>query len=393
MKGKGLGNPLQRQGVQNTIAAVIAILIGMLVGLIVLLFTDASRAGEGMMAILTGGVSDMKNLGQVLYYATPLIMTGLSVGFAKKTGLFNIGAPGQYMMGAFAAVYVGVKWTFLPGGIHCLVAILAACLFGAVWGILPGVLKAWRGINEVITCIMMNYIAMSMSNQLIRSFLYDRAKNQSFRPAASAELPKLGFDTIFVVEGGTPSSVNAGILVAILLAVVIWVILEKTKMGYELKACGFNKDAAKYAGISEKRNIVQAMVISGALAGIGGGLSYLAGAGTGIMVSDTLAQQGFDGIAVALLGMSNPIAIIFTGILMAYLTVGGLAMQSFGFVSQVITIITSVIVYFAAFILFFSQIIAKLSKGKGQKENANADVTTGGGNPPPVDPGKGGEQA
>ena len=393
MKGKGLGNPLQRQGVQNTIAAVIAILIGMLVGLIVLLFTDASRAGEGMMAILTGGVSDMKNLGQVLYYATPLIMTGLSVGFAKKTGLFNIGAPGQYMMGAFAAVYVGVKWTFLPGGIHCLVAILAACLFGAVWGILPGVLKAWRGINEVITCIMMNYIAMSMSNQLIRSFLYDRAKNQSFRPAASAELPKLGFDKIFVVEGGTPSSVNAGILVAILLAVVIWVILEKTKMGYELKACGFNKDAAKYAGISEKRNIVQAMVISGALAGIGGGLSYLAGAGTGIMVSDTLAQQGFDGIAVALLGMSNPIAIIFTGILMAYLTVGGLAMQSFGFVSQVITIITSVIVYFAAFILFFSQIIAKLSKGKGQKENANADVTTGGGNPPPVDPGKGGEQA
>lgn len=393
MKGKGLGNPLQRQGVQNTIAAVIAILIGMLVGLIVLLFTDASRAGEGMMAILTGGVSDMKNLGQVLYYATPLIMTGLSVGFAKKTGLFNIGAPGQYMMGAFAAVYVGVKWTFLPGGIHCLVAILAACLFGAVWGILPGVLKAWRGINEVITCIMMNYIAMSMSNQLIRSFLYDRAKNQSFRPAASAELPKLGFDKIFVVEGGTPSSVNAGILVAILLAVVIWVILEKTKMGYELKACGFNKDAAKYAGISEKRNIVQAMVISGALAGIGGGLSYLAGAGTGIMVSDTLAQQGFDGIAVALLGMSNPIAIIFTGILMAYLTVGGLAMQSFGFVSQVITIITSVIVYFAAFILFFSQIIAKLSKGKGQKENANADVTTGGGNPPPADPGKGGEQA
>ena len=132
MKDKRLGNPLQRQGVQNTIAAIIAILIGMLVGLIVLLFTDASRAGEGMMAILTGGLTDLKNMGQVLYYATPLIMTGLSVGFAKKTGLFNIGAPGQYMMGAFAAVYVGVKWTFLPAGIHCIVAVLAACLFGNI---------------------------------------------------------------------------------------------------------------------------------------------------------------------------------------------------------------------------------------------------------------------
>ena len=396
MKDKRLGNPFQRQGVQNTIAAVVAILIGMLVGLVVLLFTDASRAGEGMLAILTGGFSDRKNMGQVLYYATPLIMTGLSVGFAKKTGLFNIGAPGQYLMGAFAAVYVGVKWTFLPAGIHCLVAILAACLFGAVWGILPGLLKAWRGINEVITCIMMNYIAMSMSNVLIRTFIYDRAKNQSFRPADTAELPKLGFDKIFVGESGTPSSVNAGILVAIVLAIVVWVILEKTRMGYELKACGFNKDAAKYAGISEKRNIVQAMVIAGALAGIGGGLNYLAGAGTGIMVSDTLAQQGFDGIAVALLGMSNPIAIIFTGILMAYLTVGGLAMQSFGFVSQVITIITSVIVYFAAFILFFSQIIAKFAKDRGQKHNANADSGEGGDPPgpqPPAHPEEGGEQA
>ena len=200
---------------------------------------------------------------------------------------------------------------------------------------------------------------------------------------------QLGFDKIFVADVGTPSSVNAGILVAILLAIVVWVILSKTKLGYELKACGFNKDAAKYAGISEKRNVVLAMVIAGALSGIGGGLNYLAGAGTGIAVGSELAQQGFDGIAVALLGMSNPIAIIFTGILMAYLTVGGLAMQSYGFVSQIISIITSVIVYFAAFILFFSQIIGKLGKRGGKNDaNANADQTPPA---PPVQTEKGGD--
>ena len=142
MKEKRLGNPLQHTGVQNVLAALIAILIGMLVGFVILLITDSSMALKGLGAIMTGGVQDMKNVGQVLYYATPLIMTGLSVGFAKRTGLFNIGGPGQFMMGAFAAVYVGVKWTFLPGGIHCLVAILAACLMGALWGVVPGLLKA-----------------------------------------------------------------------------------------------------------------------------------------------------------------------------------------------------------------------------------------------------------
>ncbi|MBS6216088.1 MAG: ABC transporter permease [Clostridiales bacterium] len=389
MKEKRLGNPLQHTGVQNVLAALIAILIGMLVGFVILLITDSSMALKGLGAIMTGGVQDMKNVGQVLYYATPLIMTGLSVGFAKRTGLFNIGGPGQFMMGAFAAVYVGVKWTFLPGGIHCLVAILAACLMGALWGVVPGLLKAYCNINEVITCIMMNYIGMSTSNVLIRAYIFDRTKNQSLRPVDGANLPKLGFDKIFVADVGTPSSVNAGILVAILLAIVVWVILSKTKLGYELKACGFNKDAAKYAGISEKRNVVLAMVIAGALSGIGGGLNYLAGAGTGIAVGSELAQQGFDGIAVALLGMSNPIAIIFTGILMAYLTVGGLAMQSYGFVSQIISIITSVIVYFAAFILFFSQIIGKLGKRGGQNDaNANADQTPPA---PPIQSEKGGD--
>ena len=380
MEGRRLGNPLEKQGVQSAIASVIAIVIGMLAGLIILFISNPTQALTGFAAITTGGLADRKQLGQVLYYATPLIMTGLSVGFAKRTGLFTIGGPGQFIMGAYAAVFVGVRMTFLPPMVHCLVALLAAMLVGGIWGAVPGFLKAYCNINEVIACIMMNYIGMSMSNLLIRKTIFDVAKNQSLRPAASAVLPKLGFDKVFVAQTGTPSSVNAGILIAILMAVLVWIILEKTKFGFELKACGFNRNAAKYAGINEKKNILSAMIIAGALCGLGGALLYLAGAGTGIKVVDELAIEGFNGIPVALLGMSNPLAIIFTGLLMSYLKVGGLAMQLYGFVPQIIDIITSVIIYFAAFVLFFSQIIKKLVKSR--EENANAEGTP----PPPTAP-------
>lgn len=352
---------LERQGFRSALASVMAIVIGMLVGLVILLISNPGNALPGFWAIATGGLKNPKNMGQVLYYATPIIMTGLSVGFAKKTGLFNIGASGQFIMGAFAAVYVGVRWTFLPPGLHCLVAILAAALMGALWGCVPGLLKAYCNINEVIACIMMNYIGMSTTNLLVRRLVFDRAKNQSLQPAASAVLPKLGFDKIFV-DGGAPSSANAGFVIAAILGVVVWVILEKTKLGFELKACGYNRDAAKYAGINDKKNILLAMVFAGGLSGIGGALSYLSGSGTGIPVLDVLAAEGFNGIPVALLGMSNPIAIIFTGTFMAYLTQGGLSMQSFGFPTQIVDIISSVIIYFAAFALFFSQLIGKLSK-------------------------------
>lgn len=368
MKRKRHKNLLEAQGFQSAAASVIAILIGMLVGFLILLVSNPGKALPGFIAILTGGASSMKNLGQVLYYATPIIMTGLSVGFAKKTGLFNIGGPGQFVVGGFAAVYVGVKFTFLPGGIHCIVAILAALLAGALWGTVPGLLKAYCNINEVISCIMMNYIGMSTVNLLVRQTILDRAKNQSFQPAATAILPKLGFDKIFV-SGATPSSVNSGIIIAAVMGVLVWIVLNKTKFGFELKACGYNRDAAKYAGINERRSIVLAMVISGALAGLGGALMYLAGAGTGIMVVDVLAPEGFNGIPVALLGMCNPIATIFTGILVSYLTVGGLSMQTYGFVPQIIDIITAVIIYFAAFVLFFSLIIKKASKGRGTTAN------------------------
>lgn len=371
---KSGGNLLERQGFRNALASIMAILIGMVVGLIILLISNPANAFPGFWAIATGGLLNRKNMGQVLYYATPIIMTGLSVGFAKKTGLFNIGASGQYVMGAFAAVYVGVKFTGLPAGIHCLVAILAAALVGALWGSVPGLLKAYCNINEVIACIMMNYIGMSMANLLVRKFIFDRAKNMSLQPVASAVLPKLGFDKIFVA-GGAPSSANAGFVIAAVLGVVVWVILEKTKLGFELKACGYNRDAAKYAGINDKKNILLAMVFAGGLSGIGGALYYLSGAGSGIPVLDVLAAEGFNGIPVALLGMSNPIAIIFTGTFMAYLTQGGLSMQSYGFPTQIVDIMSAVIIYFAAFALFFSQLIGKikLAPKAAAQEKVEAD--------------------
>lgn len=374
---KGKGNFLERQGFRSALASVIAIAIGMVAGLVILLISNPAKALPGFAAIVTGGLSSMKNMGQVLYYATPIIMTGLSVAFAKKTGLFNIGASGQYMMGAFAAVYVGVKFTGVPAGLHCLMAILAAALIGAVWGSVPGLLKAYCNINEVIACIMMNYIGMSTCNLCVQQLIFDRKKNQSMQPIASAVLPKLGFDKIFV-DGGAPSSVNAGIVIAVLLGILVWVILEKTKLGFELKACGYNRDASKYGGINDKKNILLAMVISGSLAGIGGALYYLSGAGSGIPVQEVVAAEGFNGIPVALLGMSNPIAVIFTGTFMAYLTQGGLSMQSYGFPTQIVDIMSSVIIYFSAFALFFSQTIEKLHKRSKEKKAAAVQTGKGG---------------
>ncbi len=364
-------NLLKKEGTASFFSAAAAVVMGLIIGLVVLLIASPNKAFGGFALILSGGLSDMKNFGQVLYYATPIIMTGLSVAFANKTGLFNIGGAGQYMMGSFAAVYVGIEWTFLPPVLHCLVALLAAALAGAIWGLVPGLMKAYCNVNEVISCIMMNYIGLNLVNLLVRQTIFDSTRNQSYWPEESAELPKLGFDKIFVA-GGTPSSVNAGIVIAVLAGILMYVIINRTKFGYELKACGLNREAARYAGINEKKSIVMSMIIAGALAGLGGALYYLSGAGTGIAITEELAAEGFNGIPVALLGMSNPIGAIFAGIFISYLKVGGQAMQSLGLAPQIIDIITSVIIYFAAFALFFKLLLAKITTSK-QTTNANAE--------------------
>ena len=227
---------------------------------------------------------------------------------------------------------------------------------------------------------MMNYIGMYGVNFLIQLTVFDSLKNQSLPVAENANAPKLGMDLIFR-SGATASSANAGIFIAVLAGVVIYYLIEKTKFGYELKACGYNRDAARYAGINETRSIVLSMVIAGALSGLGGACLYLAGAGKGIEVLDTLAAEGFNGIPVALLGLNNPIGIIFSGLFVAYLNQGGFNMQVYGFAPQVIDIIISVVIYFAAFSLLLRGFVERRVKRREEKRAADGRPAVSGRGP------------
>lgn len=362
-------NIFRGEGMASFGSSILAIICGLLFGLIILLASNPSQAYGGFMMILQGGFTDgIQGIGQMLYYATPIIMTGLSVGFAFQTGLFNIGAPGQFTVGAYVAILIGVKCTFLPAGIHCFVAIVGAALAGALWGMVPGLLKAFRNVNEVIASIMMNYIGMYLVNMLIQRTIYDQVKNQSMAVASTANLPKAGLDKIF-----PNSDIDVGILIVIAFVILIYVILNRTTFGYELKACGKNPNASKYAGINAKRNIVLSMVIAGALSGIGGALLYLADSGKYLQVLDIIAPEGFSGISVALLGMSNPIGILFAGLFIGHLTVGGYNMQLFDFAPEVIDMIIAAIIYCGALSLLFRGIIHKIQAGKSKKQTDKAN--------------------
>lgn len=327
----------------------------------ILLIANPQEAVGGFLQIITGAVTHgMKGVGQVLYYATPIMMTGLSVGFAFKTGLFNIGASGQFIVGAFGAVLVGITCTSL-GNVHWVVALLASVLFGAIWALIPGILKAYCNVNEVISSIMMNYIGMYLVNYLIKEngMLYNQLKNESNAVAKTAEIPKFGLDKVF-----PGSVVGGGIIIAVIVVIIIYIVLNKTTFGYELKAVGYNREASKYAGINEKRSIILSMVIAGALAGLGGGLLYLAGSGKYIEIVDVLAGEGFNGISVALLGLSNPIGILFSSLFIAYITQGGFYLQLFDFAPEIIDIIIAVIIYFSAFALILQTYMVGARKRK-----------------------------
>lgn len=364
-------------GASNIVASLIAILVGLFFGFVILLISNPSQALKGLSIIAAGGFSGgMKGVGQVLYYATPLIMTGLSVGFAFKTGLFNIGATGQLMVGSFVAVYVGANWTFLPSSILWVVALLMAMVAGSIWGAIPGFFKAKMNVNEVIACIMCNYISLYGVNYLIKnSNIYDPRYNQTIN-IDQAAIPRWGLDKIFYTLKGNykdTASVNGGIIIAIVLAILIYIVLNKTTFGYELKACGYNRDASRYAGINENRSIMLSMMIAGALSGIAGGLMYLAPkSGLHINVVDVLVAQGFNGIPVALLGLSNPIGIIFSAIFIAYISQGGFYLQQMEYMPQVIDIIIGAIIYFSAFSLFVGQMIAKARKRGHREQEAKA---------------------
>ena len=370
---KNKGSIFENPGFISLLASLISILCGLLIGVILLIAFNAPHAGEGLMNLVSAGISTPAKFAKVLYQAAPLILTGLSVGFAFKTGLFNIGASGQYTVGAAAALICGI--VFKMPWFVCLIAAMVA---GAVWGFFPGLFKSVFNVNEVITAIMFNWIglfAVNVTLANIPSVLanYYGASNADRTASLAASnptaiIPKAGLDQLL-----GSNYMNISIFIAIIIAVVIYIILNKTIFGYELKACGASPSASVYAGINAKRNIILSMVIAGALAGIGGGIYYLAGTGQ-YTIEKSLLAMGFNGIPVALLASSNPIGTIFSALFISYIQVGGEAMQP-EFAVETIDIIISAIIYLSAFSLLMKTLLSKFlsRKGIGSGDNANAE--------------------
>ena len=403
MKNGRLSNLASRDGTRTVLASIVSILIGLVVGAIIVLIVgltsdnlSLTSAWEGIRLIfgcifstgrdsagaLTFGFNPT-NLGNMLFRATPLIMTGLSVAVAYKTGLFNIGAPGQYLMGTMASLMLalGIPSTVVPAWIIWIIAFLGGILAGALWGAIPGMLKALLNINEVIACIMTNWIA---ANVVTWAFEISNFKNLVESTKSSyiykttfngVETPKLGLDLLF-----PNSQVNGGIIIAILIAVLMYVVMNKTTLGYELKACGSNRHAARYAGINDKRNIILSMAIAGGLSGAGAALYYLAGNTEFFWSTYTsLPATGFNGIPVALLAANNPIGVVFTGIFMSMLDIAGLQLTSLTAYNEYITdVIIAVIVYLSA----FSLVIKMLISGRKKKKHAAAAYAAASGSAP-----------
>ena len=395
---------LQKDGTKTVLASLLSIVIGLAVGsilvLVVGLFSDnlgMASAWEGIRLIFFGILStgrdasgsltwgfNPQSIGNMLFRATPLILTGLSVSVAFKTGLFNIGAPGQYLMGTMVtlAVALGIPVSALPSPVIWLLAFLGGMLAGALWGCIPGIVKALLNINEVLACIMTNWIAANLvtwffdANKMFQntventksSYVYKTAYGKTLVDGAwtyvegsGVQTAKLGLDKVF-----PGSQVNAGILIAILIAVGIYILMTKTTLGYQLKACGSNRHAARYAGISDKRNIVLSMAIAGALSGAGASLYFLAGNTEFFWQTyQSLPAAGFNGIPVALLAANNPIGVIFTGCFMSMLNIVGLQLTKFTAYNEYITdVIISVIVYLSAFSLLIKMLLASRKKDK-----------------------------
>lgn len=344
--------------IKKALPSLIAIIIGLLVGVFIITFTNLEVFQESIPKFLLGPFNrGLTGFGDLFYYALPLIMTGLSVAFAYQTGLFNIGASGQFLFGGFLAIVISHKLkSVLPNEIMWLFAMILAAFGGALMGSIVGALKAYRNVNEVITCIMLNYISMYTVNHLIKKWkVYNQLKNQTVD--IKAAIPKLGIDKLFpgTIAGG-------GILIAILLVILLHILLNKTTFGFEVRGVGLNRHAAQYAGINENKAIILSMAISGGLAGIAGAMLYLSGAGTAISIVEVLPSEGFDGIAVALLGLSEPFGVLLSALFIAYVKMGGQAIQTLGFAPELTNMIIAFILYVSALSLFFRKILSKRSK-------------------------------
>ena len=334
--------------VDNIKYPLLAIVLAFLIGSIFVILTENSPI-VAYTALLEGSLSNISKLGETLLKTTPIILTGLSVAFAFRAGLFNIGGEGQYLAGAISTVIAAWVLQDLPGFILIPIIILAGALGGAIWGSIPGILKAKLGVHEVIVTIMLNYTALALTNFLVRTVLNPSRLQGTEQKAYTVLIPEharlLKFNTFMPVFGY--SSLHVGILIAVACAIGIWFLLFKTSMGYEIRSVGNNPYASEYGGISISKNIILSMMISGALAGIAGattvaGLTYKVDQASG------LPGYGFTGISVALVGKNHPLGVLASAFLFGVMSNGARKMQFEGIPKEVVGIIQGIIIVFIA---------------------------------------------
>ena len=366
---------LRSQAVQSLLASLLCIVVGMLVGYIVLLFINPEGAGEAILTVIKNYFyypskpAVMKYLGNTLVKTAPLLMCGLSVLFAYKAGLFNIGAAGQYVAGAGAALYLALA-LHMPWYVCLLAAMVAGALLGAV----SGLLKSYFNVNEVISCIMLNWISLYCVNMLLTR-VKESTSPYTLTLASTnpgALLPSMGLGALFSKN----TYVTIALPLSVLVAVLIWVVLEKTRFGYELRATGNNKNAAKYCGMNQNRNTVLTMMIAGAIAGMGAAMLYLTGFEQWQCSQSSVPAMGFNGISAAFLGGLNPIGTIFSSYFIQHITNGGAYVDKSLYCAQISDLISSLIIYlcgFVAFFKFYMNTILSKREAKRQAEAAKAE--------------------
>ena len=330
----------------------LSIILGFLIGAIFLVIMGISVGGA--YGRLLSSVTGVKGFSYVIVYSIPYIVAGLSVAFSFKTGVFNIGAEGQFVVGSMAAAVVGILAGGLPKPVLIPLCFIAAMAAGAVWGIIVGFLKTKWGINEVLSMIMFNWIAFYFSN-----FIAGLPAIHSDGSAEATKNISVNASTLlskdFINRMGLCPTANWGILVAIAMTVLVWIVIEKTTLGYELKAVGSNKFAAEYGGINVNRSILTALAISGALAGLGGALQLM-GMGSRISIFSSQEGFGFAGIVVALMGCSNPFGVLVAGIFYGALIYGGSKLNLVGAPTQLVNVIVGTVVFFIAISVIFENL-------------------------------------
>ncbi len=347
---------LKNDAVQSLFASLLCIVLGLFIGYIVLLFINPSGAFQAIIDVMKNFMNyskstlQIKNLGNTIVKTAPLLMCSLSVLFCYKVGLFNIGVAGQYVAGACASLYAALAWGW-SWPLCLLFAIVAAALLGTI----VGLLKAYFNVNEVISGIMLNWIGLYLTNMILAKVKETTSPYTLHLSSANpkAILPAVGLDKVFA---GNPY-VSIGIPLSIIVVIIIKVLLDKTKLGYELKATGFNKNAAKYCGMAEKRNIILTLTIGGALAGMGGALLYLTDYEQWQVTISSVPGMGFNGIAAAFLGGLDPIGSIFASYFIQHITSGGAYVDKTMYCSQISDLIASLIIYLCGFVFFIKYAI------------------------------------